>query len=98
MLGAGQAWLAPRLPGSRLVIAELAGWSVGNAAVIAGTVLTLPILVDAGGALLALTLTVFAQRVRRVRHVGWPLWAYRAVLGGLLVSVAIGLVLTNNQA
>lgn len=93
-LGAGQALLAPRPPGRRAVIAELAGWNVGNGAVLAGTLLAATWLADIGGVALiaALALAIAATR-GAVRRPAWPLHVYRTLLALVLVSIPVGLVL-----
>ncbi|MGN6743556.1 MAG: hypothetical protein ACTHJL_09705 [Amnibacterium sp.] len=74
-------------------------WNVGNAAVLAGTLLRVPALVDVGGALLVITLAIelWQARARSTFH---PvlLWAYRLVLAALLVSIPVGLVLATVRA
>ena len=90
-LGAGQALLAPRPPGRRAVLAELAGWNAGNGAVLAGTLLGATWLADIGGAALiaALALAIAATR-GAVRRPAWPLHAYRALVALVLVSIPVG--------
>jgi hypothetical protein len=51
-LGAGQALLASMALRSRLVLAELVLWNVANGAVLAGTLVGVQSLIDAGGGLL----------------------------------------------
>jgi len=93
-LGAGLALLASRPPGRRTVIAELAGWNAGNGAVLAGTLLGVTGLADAGGALLVVVLVLAIAGTRgTVRHPAWPLHLYRALITLLLVSIPVGLVI-----
>lgn len=93
-IGAGNAVLAPRLPGRRMACAELAGWNVGNAAVLAGTLLGATWLADVGGALLAVVLVLVLAGVRGgARRPAWPLQVYRALIALVLVSIPVGLVL-----
>jgi hypothetical protein len=71
-------------------------WNVGNAAVLAGTLLAVPAVVDAGGVLLVITLAIELRRARAIGR-GNPLllWAYRVVMVVLLVSIPVGLVLAS---
>ncbi len=93
-LAAGIAWLADPAPAHRLVRAEFLIWNLGNAAVLAGTLLDVQAVVDAGGALIVLALLVALLVVRPSRP-SWLLWAYRALVVVVLVSVPIGLVLAR---
>jgi hypothetical protein len=94
-LGAGQAWLAPRAPSRTWCAAELALWNAGNAAVLAGALLSVGVVVDAGGALLVAGLVLLvrgswgAARGRR----RWLLHVFRGLMLLLLVSIPVGLVL-----
>lgn len=93
-LGAGQALLASRSPGRRAVAAELAGWNAGNAAVIAGTLLSATWLADVGGVVLVAVLALALAGVRgAVRQPAWPLHLYRALIALVLVSIPVGLVI-----
>lgn len=94
-LGVGQALLGQRIPTAKLVLAELVGWTAGSAAVIAGTLVTKPWLVSAGGAVLVVTLGLLAYGARGSgSQVGRLLWLYRGLLLVLLVSIPVGLVLS----
>ncbi|HET7172944.1 MAG TPA: hypothetical protein VFI30_01525 [Nocardioidaceae bacterium] len=92
-LGAGQALLAPRGVSRPLLVAELVTWNVGNAAVLAGTLLQVAAVVDLGGALLVCCLGLVVLAVRRPGKAGWPAWVFRALVVVVLVSIPIGLVL-----
>lgn len=98
-LGLGQALLAPVVPDRRSLLAQLAGWNVGNALVIAGTIFGASAAVDVGGALLVVVLVLASLGVRGAHRTDgglvarWPLHAFRIVLLILLVSIPIGLVL-----
>lgn len=93
-LGAGQAMLASPLPGRRAVAAGLAGWNLGNGAVLAGTLLGASWLADVGGVLLAAVLVLALTGIRgAVRHPAWPLHLYRALIVLVLVSIPAGLVI-----
>lgn len=86
--------LRPRSP--REFAVQFGCWNVGNAAVLAGTLLAVPVVVDAGGLLLVITLAIELWRARTIGR-GHPLllWAYRVVMVVLLVSIPIGLVLAS---
>jgi hypothetical protein len=76
--------------------AELLCWNLGSAAVIAGTVIRQPIVVDIGGGVLVIALVLLMRTVtpsptgRRAL-----LWIYRALIVALLVSIPIGLTLAT---
>jgi hypothetical protein len=96
-IGVGQALLAPKIPSSRLITAELLTWDVGNAGVIAGTLMNRVGLVDLGGALLAVSLVLFILGARG--HTGrnrWPLYLYRLLITIVLVSIPIGLIISRS--
>lgn len=86
--------LRPRSP--REFAVQFGCWNVGNAAVLAGTLLVVPAVVDLGGVLLVITLAIELWRARAVepRH-PLLLWAYRIVMVVLLVSIPVGLVLAS---
>ena len=103
-LGVGQAMLARRVPSRRVLNVELVAWNVGNAAVIAGTLLETTALVDVGGVVLLVTLALMIRAVRgggaataaeagAVRPAGWMLLTFRILVLVLLVTIPIGLVL-----
>lgn len=95
-IGTGQALLAPRIPSSRLITAELLTWDIGNAGVIAGTLLNRVALVDLGGVLLAISLVLFMVGARG--HTGekrWLLYLYRLLIAIVLVSIPIGLIISR---
>ena len=54
--------LAPRPPSARLVTIQLVIWNLGNAAVLAGTLLGATPLVDAGGLALVVGLALTPDR------------------------------------
>lgn len=93
-LGTGQALLALRAPGRRVVAAELAAWNAGNGSVLAGTLLGADWLTDAGGVLLIAALALLLSVSRgAVRRPAWPLHLYRALVTLLLVSIPAGLMI-----
>lgn len=91
-LALGQSWLAPAAPSRRLLAGEYVAWSLGNAAVLIGTLAEVPAVVDIGGALLVAALAIFAIAVRGGRR-HWALLVYRALVVLMLVSIPVGLVL-----
>lgn len=104
-LPVGQAMLAlwARNPvGRRLLLVEFAGWNLGNAAVIAGTLSNTTWLVNLGGALLVVALTALLVatrsgpgRVEVARGRRVALLAVRALVALLLVSIPVGLWLAH---
>jgi hypothetical protein len=103
-LGAGQARLASRPVASRTVALEFAAFNLGNLAVILGTFSSLPLLVDAGGILLVLSLVYFLWSVRGhsaregTATSGWLINGYRVLIAILVISIPIGLVLAHIRA
>lgn len=95
-LGVGQALLAPSPPSRHVVVVECTVWNAGNTAVLAGTLLSLVPLVDAGGVLLVLALSLLTLEVRGAgRRGGWGLRLYRLLVAVVLVSIPIGLLLAR---
>lgn len=95
-IGTGQALLAPKIPSRGLVLAELLTWDIGNAGVIAGTLMNRVALVDLGGLLLAISLVLFLLGVRG--HTGrnrLVLYLYRLLITIVLVSIPIGLFISR---
>lgn len=104
-LAAGQGLLAAqaRHPvGRRLLLLEFAGWNLGNAAVIGGTLWSATWLVNLGGAMLVVALGALLVATRtgpgrtalaRGRHVA--LLAVRSLVALLLVSIPVGLWLAH---
>lgn len=86
--------LGLRARSPRELAVQFGCWNVGNAAVLAGGLLAVPALVDVGGVLLVVTLAIELWQARGTGP--GPrllLWAYRAVMLVLLVSIPVGLVL-----
>ncbi|GAA1026430.1 MULTISPECIES: hypothetical protein [Amycolatopsis] len=97
-LGIGQALLAPAPPARRLVVAEVAAWNVGNAAVLGGTLSDAMPVVDLGGAILAVGLALLVLGVRGGSPDGRARWVrhgFQALVVLLLVSIPVGLVLAR---
>jgi hypothetical protein len=91
-LVAGVAWLPERTPSRRLIGAEFLAWNLGNAAVLAGTLLEVQPAVVAGGALIVLALLAALVAVRPARP-SRMLWTYRVLIAIVLVSVPVGVLL-----
>lgn len=99
VLGAAQHRLAPRPPGRGVLLAELLTWNAGALAVIGGTVAAAPLLVDAGGVLLVVTMVLMIRAVGRgAQGPRWLLWLFRAGLVLTAVSIPVGLVLSHLRA
>jgi hypothetical protein len=93
-LGGGQAWMAGEPPPDRAVAAELAAWSVGVAATIAGSLAAVPAVTTVGAVATVVALALFLAGVRRPgAGVRWPLVVYRALAAIVLVSTPVGVVL-----
>ena len=73
---------------------QLAGWNLGSALVIGGTLVTTPLLVDGGSVLLVVAL-VLALRARVARVPPAAALAYRALLLVLAISIPVGMVLSH---
>lgn len=102
-LAIGLGLLAPE-PAAGARASAPAAWAfalfnLGNAAVLAGTLLDGVVagsvwIVDLGGALLAGSMALFLYLVREARR-GWLLGLFVAVVAVILVSMPIGLVLAR---
>ena len=98
-LGISQYFLAAQRFVGWKVIAELVAWNSASAAVIGGTLVGNPWVVDAGGALLVVSLALMFRTVQgRGAMSGWVLWGYRALLVVIAVSIPVGLVLAHLRA
>ncbi|WP_448809742.1 hypothetical protein [Agromyces bauzanensis] len=82
---------------ARRLRTSLIGWNLGNALVIAGTLVTAPIVVDVGGILLLAVLVAAMAATWRHRAPARAV-LYRIVLGALIVSIPIGLTLAHLRA
>lgn len=97
-LGVAQHLLAARI-GGRILLVQLLSWNAGCLAVIGGTLLAAPLLVDAGGALLVVAMVLMMRAVGRGAHgPAWALWLFRAALVVTVVSIPVGLVLAHLRA
>lgn len=90
-LGLGQWRLVSRPLKKTTIIAELAFFNLGNAGVIAGTLLSAPYFVAAGGASIIIALGFFGWMALSSPRRGAALWLFWVILGLLLVSVIIGI-------
>jgi hypothetical protein len=99
-LGFGQATFTAGTS-TPVLASQVAGWNLGNAAVLAGTLQGSTAVVDLGGALLVVTLGLLARGLSPtgVRPVGgagrWCLYGYRVLMVILFVSIPVGLVLAQ---
>lgn len=83
----------------------LAAWNAGNVAVIAGTLVASPYLVDAGGALLLVVLIALLRALLRSQpsdavvftRRAWR-WLMIALVSALIISVPVGLLLAHLRA
>lgn len=100
-LGLGQALLAPRTPTRRRVAGQIGTWNAGNAAVLVGTLTERTFLVDAGGAVLVVSLVLLVVGVRAGdAGLGRPwrrraLYGFRVLVVVLLLSIPVGLLLAR---
>ncbi len=92
LLGFGQAVLTEGAASARVRLAELCCWNVGNALVIVGTLLDVPIVLYLGCLALILTLVLVLRALAHAAS-NWLLWAMRIVVVILLVSMPTGIVL-----
>lgn len=98
-LDRAQRALAVDRPSRAIVATELATWNLAGLAVIGGTLLRTPLVVDVGGVLLVIALALMIRTVRgRTAGPRWALWTYRLLLVIVLVSIPIGLVLARLRA
>lgn len=95
-LGTGEALLARRPVDHRAATVEVAAWNVGNAGVLAGTLIGVSWLAYAGGGLLVVALVLALAGIRgAARRPAWPLHLYRALIALVLVSIPVGLVIAT---
>jgi nitrite reductase (NO-forming) len=104
VLGAGQffvcAFLATDPPPRRLVGAQLATWNVGTALVAVGVPTEAAGLVEAGGALIATGLILFALALRgmerrSLQHAPWALRWYQASAACLGLGALLGVLIAR---
>lgn len=92
-LGIGQATLAASSPPDRRLVSQLVLVNGGSAAVVVGTLATVPIVVTIGGLILVAGLVTFAVAPRCPDGPSWVRLGYLTILTVLIVSIPIGLVL-----
>jgi hypothetical protein len=94
VLGAGQAWLADRVPPDRSTRFEAWSWNAGVATVVIGTLASMPVLTSLGGLASAAALWLFLAGVRTVRPASRVVaLLYRGVAAIVLVSIPVGIAL-----
>lgn len=93
-MGPAQQYLAVHPIPARTSWIQLICWNLGNAAVIAGTLTAVPVVVDIGGGLVTIPLIL---TVRAVRNSSRRLLcrAYSAAMGILIISIPVGLTLAH---
>ena len=100
-MGRVRIWRRPETPTSPArAWAQFGGWNLGNAAVIAGTLVDTSLLVDAGSVLLVVALLIALRAtwpgaVRLAEAAPLVIWAYRILLIILVVSIPIGILLSH---
>ncbi|MDN5854774.1 MAG: hypothetical protein L0K86_18375 [Actinomycetia bacterium] len=97
-IGVAQQHLPAAPPDPAQVRLELLCLCLGNAAVILGTLVTSPLLVDAGGIILGVGLAIAFVLVRGAPDHRRLTIAYRCLLGFVVVSIPVGLVLAHMRA
>lgn len=93
-LGLAQAVLARGSVASTVRQAELWCWNIGNAAVVAGTLLAVPVVLYLGCLPLIATLVLVLRTLAHAPS-NWLLWSVRIVVAVLLVSIPTGIVLQS---
>ncbi|MGH3732406.1 MAG: hypothetical protein ACRDVC_03395 [Acidimicrobiales bacterium] len=91
-LGGGRALMTPRQFDTKLITWQFITFNLGNAGVLIGTLVGLPVLLYVGSAFFLLALALFARDARGTHQHGWAFlyWAFILVLA---VSVPAGAVL-----
>ena len=93
VFGAGQAWLSDLAPAPGWVVGEWVVFNLGNAGVIAGTLVGSFGLAATGTALFALGIALFLWGTHGGVRAGWLL-GYRTLLGLIFLSSLVGLALS----
>lgn len=75
--------------------AQVAGWNLGSALVIAGSLASQPRVVDLGSMLLVAALVIALHATREAAFAPWLRWTYRMLLLILAVSIPVGMVLAH---
>lgn len=98
-LGIAQHRLAAGRIGRRSLLGQLLSWNLGCLAVIGGTLLTAPLLVDLGGLALVVSMVLMIRAVGRgASGPAWALWLFRVALVVTALSIPVGLVLAHLRA
>jgi uncharacterized membrane protein len=92
VLGLGQATVVRTQLSRRILAVELLSWNLGNAAVLAGTLLAVPAALYLGTALLIATLVLILLVTRHAPR-RLALTATRVIIVLLLISMPIGILL-----
>jgi len=94
LFGAGRALLSSPPPSSARIVTEFVGWNAANAAVLLGTLASIPAVLYVGAAMLIaeLGLLVHGGRGGDDTH-RWVLYVYRGLALLIGISVPVGLVL-----
>lgn len=98
-LGIGQALLAPRLPARSVLVGEVLLFNLGCAGVLLGQLLALPVLTVLGSLLLVISLALLFRTAWGNAPAGSSrllLFAFRAVLLIILISIPVGLLIARN--
>jgi hypothetical protein len=107
VLGAGQffvcAFLATNPPPRQLVAAQLATWNAGTVLVAVGVPTNITGLIEAGGALIATGLALFALALhgmerRSLQHAPWALRWYRASAACLGFGALLGVLIARGTS
>lgn len=97
-LGLGQWRLAAKPLDKVTASVELLLFNLGNAGVIVGTLMSIPVWVYVGSIALVVSLFSFGWQVRSPRSRGIALWCYWALLVLLVVSVAVGVYFASSAS
>lgn len=92
LLGLGQSMFTHGAVPATVRQVELWCWNIGNAAVIVGTLLDVPVVLYLGCVPLVATLILVLRQLAHAPS-NWASWSVRAVVAVLLVSIPTGIVL-----
>ena len=94
LFGAGRALLSSPPPSPRRIATEVVGWNAANAAVLLGTLASIPAVLYAGAAVLIAELVLLVHGGRGKGDTRrWVLYSYRGLALLIGISVPVGLVL-----
>lgn len=97
VLAKQQHLLHPNKNAKRSEWFTLAFWIVGNSAVVAGSLQSLPFVVDAGGLALIIAVILAWSRTKR-SHARVLAWTLRVIYLIVILSVPVGLILSHLRA